>query len=358
MTTDIATASMSGALAVRGDQPDWTPVQQAAFAHIGIEDAPDADKQVFHYVCQNTGLDPFRRQIYMIKRQDRGEDKWTIQTGIDGFRLIAEEHPQYAGTLDPEWCGPDGVWRETWTEKNPPVMARVKVLRHDRANPISLPVRFNEFAATFKDGNLQGQWRTKPTHMIAKVAEAAALRKAFPRQLAGVYTDDEMANADRQHHNHADAGHDAPPVRTSDLTNRPAAARPLAEHATPVADDVVDAAIHEASCVSGRPCTCGAEPPQPLTKRTSNALFALFGEAGLGGRDEATRAQRIRISELLSGREALTSSADLTEDDGRVIEDSLRAQGDQVSAYVRQLLDEDDAARVEDAAAAEADGGE
>jgi phage recombination protein Bet len=342
MTTDIATASMSGALAVRGDQPDWTPVQQAAFAHIGIEDAPDADKQVFHYVCQNTGLDPFRRQIYMIGRKEKGRDgkpdriKYTIQTGIDGFRLIAEDHPQYAGTLDPEWCGPDGVWRETWTEKLPPVMARVKVLRHDRQHPIALPVRFNEFSATNYDGtSLQGQWRTKPAHMIAKVAEAASLRKAFPRQLAGVYTDDEMANADRQHHDHAVTDHGAPPIRTSDLTNRPAAARPLAEHAAPTAD------VEDADEVEG---------PQPLTKRTSNALFALFSEAGLGGRDEATRAQRIRISELLSGREALTSSTDLTEDDGRVIEDSLRAQGDQASAYVRQLLDEDDAARAADAA--------
>lgn len=131
------------------------------------------------------------------------------------------------------------------------------------------------------------------------------------------------------------------PVRASDLTNRPAAARSLAEHAV----------VEDADGIP-RPLTRD-EVPQPLTKRTSNALFALFSEAGLGGRDEATRAQRIRISELLSGREALTSSADLTEDDGRVIEDALRAQGDQVSAWVRQLLDEDDAARAADAAEGE-----
>ena len=219
--TEIATTN--GTLAVVGDQHDWTPVQQAAFAHIGIEDAPDADKQVFHHVCQITGLDPFRRQIYMIKRTEKGKDKWTIQTAIDGFRVVAEDHPQYAGTLDPEWCGPDGAWREVWTEKAPPVAARVKVLRHDRAHPIVLPVRFVEFAATFSDGNLQGQWRSKPAHMIAKVAEAAALRKAFPHQLAGVYSDDEMAHVDN--HGRRRGGvvieQDTQPVTAAELTGAP-----------------------------------------------------------------------------------------------------------------------------------------
>jgi len=212
-TTDLAVRNTelveqqptSGALALRGDQTDWTPVQRAALSHLGIEDAPTGDQQVFLHVSQRTGLDPFARQIYMIPRKQAGRNgqpdtiKWTIQTGIDGFRLIAEKHSQYAGTLDPEWCGEDGKWRETWTDRQPPAMARVKVLRHDRAHPISLPVRFNEFAATFADGNLQGQWKTKPAHMIGKVAEAAALRKAFPQNLSGMVTDDEAARDDLGH---------------------------------------------------------------------------------------------------------------------------------------------------------------
>jgi phage recombination protein Bet len=227
MTTEIAVAS-NGTLAVAGDQHEWTPVQRAAFAHIGIEDAPDADKQVFHHVCQITGLDPFRKQIYMIGRPEKQEDgsyrkKWTIQTAIDGFRVVAEEHPQFAGTLDPEWCGPDGVWRETWTDPRPPVMARVKVLRHDRAHPITLPLRFNEFAATFKNGDLRAQWREKPAHMIAKCAEAAALRKAFPQQLAGVYTDDEMEHTDNPSRGRRGVvvEQDAQPVTAAELTGAP-----------------------------------------------------------------------------------------------------------------------------------------
>lgn len=145
----------------------------------------------------------------------------------------------------------------------------------------------------------------------------------------------------------APPGRDLPgPVRASDLTSQPAGARPLAEHA------VVDLppTMTEPVSYSDDEYT---EAPQPLTRRTSNALFALFSEAGLGDKDETTRARRIRVSELLSGREGLVSSTDLTENDGRVIEDALRAQGDQAAAYVQQLLAEDDAERAADAAEGE-----
>lgn len=237
MTTDIATTGHpTGTLALAGDQAEWTAVQQAALAHIGIDKAPAADQQVFRHVCQLTGLDPFRRQIYMIPRKEKGEEKWTIQTGIDGFRLVAEDHPQYAGTLDPEWCGPDGQWRPVWTEARPPVAARVVVLRHDRAHPISLAVRFTEFAATFADGNLQGQWRSKPAHMIAKCAEAASLRKAFPRQLSGVYTDDEMDHVGRQRAEAA-AERTRQAVTAAELTGAVAPAAEAAEVVDPAGED-------------------------------------------------------------------------------------------------------------------------
>ena len=186
-STDIATTDSHGTLALAGGQTDWTPVQRAALDHIGVGSAPSADQQVFLHVAQRTGLDPFAKQIYMIERGG----KWTIQTGIDGFRLVADRRGEYAGQDEPEWCGDDGVWRDFWAGSKPPVAARVRVYRKDWDKPATGVVHFSEYTA----GN--AQWRSKPAHMLAKCAEALALRKAFPKDLSGVFTDDEMAHVDQ-----------------------------------------------------------------------------------------------------------------------------------------------------------------
>lgn len=279
----------SGTLALTGDQTAWTEVQQAALAHIGIAEAPPADQQVFMHVCQRTGLDPFNREIYMIPRKERGQDKWTIQTGIDGFRKRAEQHPQYAGTLDPEWCGEDGVWRDAWVDRRPPVAARVKVLRHDRANPISLPVRFAEFAATFADGNLQGQWKTKPAHMIGKVAEAASLRKAFPADFAGLYTDDEMAHQDNARSSRGMiVEQPTQSVTAAELTGQtPPPAQEPVQPEQPAAQPREDAAAkptRKATTRKARPAeeTSGDKPdPRAMSK-----LFALIGKSEIDDRQD------------------------------------------------------------------------
>ena len=186
-TTDLATVDHGGTLALSGVQTEWTPVQLAALDHIGIGKAPVADQHVFLHVCQRTGLDPFAKQIYMIERGG----KWTIQTAIDGFRLVADQRREYAGQAEPEWCGDDGQWTDHWVGGKPPVAARVRVYRSDWQQPATGVVMFTEFTA----GN--AQWKTKPAHMLAKCAEALALRKAFPKDLSGVFTDDEMAHVDQ-----------------------------------------------------------------------------------------------------------------------------------------------------------------
>ncbi len=282
MTTELATAEpSSGTLALTGDQIEWTPVQRAALAHIGIEDAPKADQQVFMHVAQRTGLDPFARQIYMIARREKQPDgsykvKWTIQTGIDGFRLIAERHPQYAGTLDPEWCGPDGAWHDAWVEQKPPVAARVKVLRHDRAHPIALPVRFVEFADTFQDGGLKAQWKSKPAHMIGKVAEAAGLRKAFPQDFSGIYIPEEMDRDATGPAPRTVVEHRDPPT-VAELTGAGDLPTSMAEPVT-FEGDVDDQADNGP-----------AEPPgskRGVEPKRMKRLFALLREADVGDRHQ------------------------------------------------------------------------
>lgn len=181
----------SQGLMLASDQKWWTDRQLASLRQIGVDRASNGDLAVFMHVCQRTGLDPFARQIYMIERQG----KQTIQTGIDGLRLVARRAVDRAGetlAIDAaEWCGTDGQWVDVWLAPHPPAAARVKVMRAGQT--FGAVALFAEYAQVKRDGALMAQWATRPAGMIAKCAEALALRKAFPQDLSGVYSDDEMS---------------------------------------------------------------------------------------------------------------------------------------------------------------------
>ena len=195
------------ALAIRADQAEFTPAQKSALQQLGVSGASEGDLQVFFHQSQRTGLDPFARQIYMIGRNQwnpvtrQSEVKQTIQTGIDGFRLIARRASDAArepfGYEDTLWCGPDGRWVDVWLSPDAPAAAKVTVLRAGQRFPaIAL---YAEYAGLTKDGKPTKMWAEKGSLMLAKCAEALALRKAFPQDLSGLYTADEMARADSTH---------------------------------------------------------------------------------------------------------------------------------------------------------------
>lgn len=201
---------------------------------------------LFIEVCKYHALNPFARQIYAVVRIGRdGSRQLAIQTSIDGYRLLAERSQKYAGQIGPQWCGKDGVWHDVWLSDESPAAARVGVLRKDFEQPVWGVAKYKSYIGT---GPL---WSKMPDVLLAKCAESLALRKAFPAEMSGVYTREEMEQADRDEElptaHVPDAHHipaDQPSVVESSLANEQQEATPKvtkpADHNAPAREKQID----------------------------------------------------------------------------------------------------------------------
>lgn len=224
--------------------------------------ATDDELQLFFAMCERTGLDPFSKQIYLIPRTEnvnvsgqwRSVEKHITVTSIDGLRLIAERTGRYQGQTQVEWCGDDGQWRDVWLRAGPPAAARVGVYRDGFTEPLVRVATWEQFAQRKKDGSPTATWAKMGPHMLAIRAEGFALRAAFPQELAGLYTADEMSSDE----------HPPPTVIEGEVVRDAPAAEPAKKRASRKKDSALPAAA-TVSADKGEGDVAAAEPSPTYT---------------------------------------------------------------------------------------------
>lgn len=170
------------------ESQSWSPDQVALIKKTVFPDSTDDELKVFLYIAQRSGLDPFARQIYAVKRRegDSGKERMTIQTSIDGFRLVASRTNSYAGRDEAVFeYGPDGN----------PIKCKVAVYKLVQGIrcAFTATAKWSEYFPGERSGFM---WRKLPETMLEKCTEAKALRMAFPSELSNIYSKEEMDQAD------------------------------------------------------------------------------------------------------------------------------------------------------------------
>lgn len=145
---------------------------------------PEHATRLLEETCARTGLDWKQRHCYLLNRGG----KWGVTVSIDGFRLIANQDPEYGGQEGPFWCmGPEGPWTDIPPDKAP-YASKVGVIRKGGGTTWGV--------AKYVDYNAKSpMWTKFASTMIAKCAEMLALRKALPGKLGGLYGVEEMDQA-------------------------------------------------------------------------------------------------------------------------------------------------------------------
>lgn len=185
---------MSSAVATYNASPRLAPVAEFSITNEQIalikqtimRGATDLELDMFLNLCRAKRLDPLTRQIYGIKTNQGVQ----MFASIDGLRVIAQRSGEYAGQSGPYWCGSDGQWVDVWLQDGAPAAAKVGIWRRGFAEPTWGVATWRSYGAN-KSGPV---WKSMPDVMLAKAAEAQALRKAFPDDLSGLYVREEFTD--------------------------------------------------------------------------------------------------------------------------------------------------------------------
>ncbi|KAA8723018.1 recombinase RecT [Corynebacterium phocae] len=192
-----------------GAESDFTPAERDRLRALGgLDEASDGDLAMLFEVAQRTGLDPFLKEIYLIGRKtktggyrgepERWETKWSVQTGIDGFKRVLFRFAESKGVAHmigaPRFFDSDGNEYPFWPKKVGPhpeaVMIDVRV-----GESVGTGIAtWSEFCQTKKNGEPTAMWDKLGPTMLAKCATAQAIRNVC-HLAAGIYVDAEMAQS-------------------------------------------------------------------------------------------------------------------------------------------------------------------
>lgn len=174
-----AIAVISPGQAVVRQAGEWTNREAQIIGEVLGVGLTQDDLRAYAAICRHTGFDPFQKQIYAWK--DKG--RLTVHIAINGWRARAASTGLYRGRIGPQWCGPDGQWRDVWLDdKKPPVAARCGIRRADAPDPVWAVVKYSEFERTQARMGAKNPtiWDEKPVHMLGIRSEYQALQAALP----------------------------------------------------------------------------------------------------------------------------------------------------------------------------------
>ncbi len=167
------------------------------------KDCSDDELALMLYTANKLGLDLLTQQIHSIKVWDNDKNQYVMRPflGINALRIIAERTGEHEGYIGPFWFDKEMGWCDFWIDDNPPVAAKVGVYRKGKREAIWGIAKFATYEQRHKSkktGEMvpTGFWAKGPEAMIAKVAESLALRRAFPMDLEGLHSIEEMGQAE------------------------------------------------------------------------------------------------------------------------------------------------------------------
>jgi len=191
----------------------FTNPQLAVIKSTVAKDASPAEFNLFLEACKSYGLDPFRKQIFLlIYNKDKPDKrKHSIIVSRDGLRVMAHRCRDYRPATEPAQIVYDDAAKGPTNPKGI-ISATVKLWKQDNRGewyPVAGEAYWDEFAPLAdewgedketgrraptgkKTLDASGQWAKMPIVMLTKCAESQALRAGWPETFGGVYSEEEM----------------------------------------------------------------------------------------------------------------------------------------------------------------------